>query len=92
MQFSFQRFFLVATITVVGTVSVAAEPCFRSNDGWKYGQYDMTACNECAEHGNSHPNKSCCNALYHHSLGRDDDDLFNDHKLIDDCVLVGEIV
>jgi hypothetical protein len=39
-------FFVIST--VVGTISVAAEPC----DG-KYGKYDMPACDECAENGPS---------------------------------------
>ena len=69
MKFSFPRFVLIATITVVGTgtVSVTAEPC-ASNDG-NYGQYDMTACNACAEHGNKLGGQ-CCDALYRHSFGR----------------------
>ena len=87
MKFSFPRFVLIATITVVGTgtVSVTAEPC-ASNDG-NYGQYDMTACNACAEHGNKLGGQ-CCDALYRHSDGRDDDWLKEDVK--DDCVLLGK--
>ena len=85
MKFSFPRFFLFATITVVGTVSVAAEPC-ASNDG-NWGQYDMTACNTCAQHGNKLGGQ-CCDAIYRHSLGRDDDWLKED--VSDDCVKEGK--
>ena len=60
-------FFVIST--VVGTISVAAEPC----DG-KYGKYDMPACDECAENGKGRG--QCCNAIYHNSLGRDDDEAF----------------
>jgi hypothetical protein len=84
MKFSFQLFFLVAT-TVVGTVSVAAEPC-ASNDG-NYGKYDMEKCNFCAEHGTTFG--QCCDAIYRHSDGRDDDWLKEDVK--DDCIDVYEI-
>ena len=51
----------------------------------------MVACNACAEHGKSSKNKSCCNAIYHHSLGRDDDDWLDDHELIYDCVKLGDV-
>ena len=83
MKFSFQRFFLIAT-TVVGTVSVAAEPC--APNGGNYGQYDMTACNECAEHGKKHG--QCCGAIYRNSLGRSDDD--GDDSPTDGCVDLGD--
>ena len=80
MKFSFQRFFLVAT-TVMGTVSVAAEPCANG-----YGAYDMTTCNECAKNGKG--KGQCCNAIYRNSLGRDDDFLKED--VSDDCALLGK--
>lgn len=83
MKFSFQRFFLIA-ITVVGTVSVAAKPC--APNGGNYGQYDMTACNECAEHGKKHG--QCCGAIYRNSLGRSDDD--GDDSPTDGCVDLGD--
>ena len=80
MKFSFQLFFLVAT-TVVGTISVAAEPCL-SNDG-NWGQYDLNACNACATGGKG--KGQCCDAIYRHSDGRDDDWLKED--VSDDCTL-----
>ena len=50
---------------------IAAEPC-DPNDG-NYGKYDPTACNECAKNGKGRG--QCCDAIYRHSLGRDDDDI-----------------
>ena len=78
MKLSFQL--VVVLSSVVGTVLIAAKPCANG-----YGQNDMVACNYCAEHGNGSKNKSCCNAIYHHSLGRDDDDWLDDHELIYNC-------
>ena len=71
----------VVLSSVVSTILIAAEPCA---DG--YGVYDMTGCNACAENGNGQTCHSiCCNALYRHSRGRDDDDLLDDNKLTEDC-------
>ena len=41
----FETKFLRINVVGTGTVSVAAEPC-----SGKAGDYDMTACNSCAEH------------------------------------------
>ena len=85
MKLSSQLFVVLSS--VVGTVVlIAAEPCANG-----YGVNDMVACNACAEHGKSSKNKSCCNAIYHHSLGRDDDDWLDDHELIYDCVKLGDV-
>ena len=56
--------------TVVGTVSIAAEPCL-GKDG--YGIYDMPACDFFADSGKGHG--ECCDSIYRNSLGRDDDDI-----------------
>ena len=82
MKFSFQRFVLIAT-TVMGTVSVAAEPCANG-----YGAYDMTACNACAKNGKG--DGQCCDALYRGSLGRDDDD-GDDSPTDGGCVDLGDL-
>ena len=68
--------------TVVGTVSVAAEPCANG-----FGAYDMVACNECAENGKNQG--YCCNAIYRHSLGRNDDD-FSDGNEVAFCCDVNQ--
>ena len=68
MQISSKLFVLLSS--VVGTVLIAAEPCARSGGG--YGVYDMVACNECAKNGKG--KGECCDWLYRHSFGRDDDD------------------
>ena len=78
---------VVVLSSVVGTVWVAAEPCANGDansakgDG-NLGQYDMVACNLCAESGKGQG--SCCNAIYSHSLGRDDDD-WQGKEAIDNC-------
>ena len=61
-----------------GTVSVAAEPC-----SGKAGDYDMTTSNACAEHGKG--KGQCCDSLYRHSLGRNDDDVINDNAPYESC-------
>lgn len=66
MHLSFQPFFVFSS--VVSTVLIAAEPCLTG-----YGKYDPTACNECAKNGRGH--RTCCDAIYRHSLGRDNDDI-----------------
>ena len=77
MKLSSKLIFLVAT-TVVGTVSIAAEPCANG-----YGAYDMVACNLCAETGENKEGFSgvCCNSIYRHSLGRDDDNIADANDL-----------
>ena len=65
MKFSFQLFFLVAT-TVVGTISVAAEPCSGI-----LGKYDPAACDACATGGKG--KGQCCEDIYYNSNGRSDD-------------------
>ena len=80
MKLSSPIFFVFSS--VVGTVSIAAEPCDV------YGKYDMVACNACAEHGVTYGNvyaSVCCNAIYRHSLGRDDDDIADANDL-DLCI------
>ena len=68
-------------LEMVGTVLIAAEPCLPGkNDG--YGKYDMPACDFCAHSGKG--NGECCNAIYTHSCGRDDDD-FADGNDVDLC-------
>jgi hypothetical protein len=72
----------VVLSSVMCTVSIAAEPCDV------YGKYDMVACNSCAEHGVTYGNvyaSVCCNAIYRHSLGRDDDDIADANDL-DLCI------
>ena len=72
----------VALSSVVGPILIAAEPCANG-----YGKYDMTACNSCAENGNGQTGHSiCCNAIYRHSLGRDDDDDYISKNGLDNCV------
>lgn len=68
MKLSFPLLFLVVT-TVVGTISVAAEPCNPNDGNGGEENYDMTKCNWCAEHGNGQG--QCCDSIYHNSLGRD---------------------
>ena len=67
MKLSFQLF--CALSLVVSTAMIAAEPC-AGVDG--YDKYDMVACNFWAESGKGHGQR--CDAIYRHSLGRDDDD------------------
>ena len=76
MKFSFQL--VVVLSSVVGTVSIAAEPCANG-----YGAYDMVACNLCAESGENKDGFSgvCCNSIYRHSLGRNDDDIADANDL-----------
>lgn len=64
LSLSSKRFVVLSS--VVGTVSMVAEPCANG-----FGEYDMDACNFCAEHGKN--TLVCCDAIYHHSLGHDDD-------------------
>ena len=62
----------------VGPIWIAAEPC-----GNGYGAYDMVACNLCAETGENKEGFSgvCCNSIYRHSLGRDDDNIADANDL-----------
>ena len=89
MQLSFP-FFIVLSLVVVGSTVwiVAAEPCAPGTDdtNHNYGAYDLDACTACAASGNGHTGHSvCCNALYRHSDGRDDDTFFDDNKLFTHC-------
>ena len=81
MQFSFQRFFLVAT-SVVTTISVAAEPC-----SGPLGKYDPAACDACATGGKG--KGQCCEDIYYNSNGRDDD-WFRDSPDDGGCVKEGK--
>jgi hypothetical protein len=47
----------------------------------------MTACNYCAEHGKGHG--ICCDSIYRHSHGRDDDDFFQTKNDGVDCTDMG---
>ena len=84
MKLSSPLFIVLSSVS--GTVLIAAEPCDISRPAipgsqllYGFGTYDMTACNACAENGNGQTGHSvCCNAIYRHSFGRDDDD-FVDH-------------
>jgi hypothetical protein len=85
MKLSSPFFFVLSS--VVGTVLIAAEPCANG-----YGKYDMTACNSCAENGNGQTGHSvCCNAIYRHSLGRDDDDFASDANNLNGCSPVNKV-
>ena len=67
----FSQFFVVLYTVVVGTVSIAAEPCENG-----YGKYDMVTCNACAENGPGAGRVNqgqCCEAIFLHSLGHEDD-------------------
>ena len=48
----------------------------------------MVACNACAEHGKG--KGQCCDSLYRHSLGRNDDDVINDNGPYESCFGIGE--
>ena len=76
MKLSFQLFFV---LSLMGTAMIAAEPCAT-----KYGEYDMVACNFCAESGKGHG--VCCDSIYRHSLGRNDDDIFGQDNPYESCV------
>eukprot|EP00751_Fragilariopsis_kerguelensis_P012871 CAMPEP_0170771420 /NCGR_PEP_ID=MMETSP0733-20121128/8043_1 /TAXON_ID=186038 /ORGANISM="Fragilariopsis kerguelensis, Strain L26-C5" /LENGTH=170 /DNA_ID=CAMNT_0011113165 /DNA_START=56 /DNA_END=565 /DNA_ORIENTATION=- len=82
MKFSFQLLFMIFS-TVVGTVSVAAEPCLTG----VVGKYDLAACTKCATGGKG--NGQCCDSIYKHSNGRDDDDVFDDKPNDGECILYG---
>ena len=71
------QFFVVLSMVVVGTVSIAAEPCLpgHADDLLGFGRYDMPACDGCAHSGNKLGGQ-CCDGIYRHSLGRNDDDYF----------------
>ena len=83
MKLSSPLFFVLST--VVSTVLIAAEPCLpKGNDNTNggYAKYDQPACDFCAHSGKG--NGECCNAIYTHSCGRDDDD-FADGNDVDLC-------
>ena len=81
MQLSFKLF--VVLFTVVGTVSIAANPCLSG-----YGKYDWGACWDCADSGE---NKGlCCGAIYRHYHGDeysddDEDSLYVCHEIGETC-------
>ena len=78
---------VVVLSSVMGTVWIAAEPCaYTPLETKGYGKYDMVACNLCAESGKNQG--LCCNAIYSHSLGRDDDDSQYGEAL-DGCLDIG---
>ena len=79
MKLSFQLFFFLSF--VVSTAMIAAEPCAGA-DGW--GIYDMTACNLCATSGKG--KGQCCDAIYRHSLGRNDDTYLDFNTLNFECI------
>jgi len=96
MKLSSQLFVVLSTM-VVGTVWIAAEPCNpegNDNANGGYGKYDKPACDFCAHSGKG--TGDCCDAIYRHSLGRDDDDddygesLYDCSDLNDNC-RVGKI-
>ena len=100
MKLSFKLFIVIST--VAGTVSILGqpppEPCSlgnvleQSSQGFAnngYGKYDMTACNICAESGKGHG--TCCDSIYRHSLGRDDDDYFQNENFGVDCYDINEV-
>ena len=73
---------------VVGTVWIAAEPCLpegNDNANGGYAKYDQPACDFCAHSGKK--KGECCNAIYRHSSGRDEDDDFfhGDQNNLDEC-------
>ena len=90
MKLSSVLFFVLSS--VVCTISIAAEPCLpegNDNANGGYGKYDQPACDACADSGK---NKGlCCDAIYRHSSGRDDDDdLFHgDEYSLHNCVDLG---
>jgi hypothetical protein len=89
MKVFFELFFTIVFITTVGPGSVLGEPCAK-NDGY-YGQYDMEACLTCEINGNNMKLGNCCNAIYHHAKGRDDDNTWNDDINVgDQCILLGD--
>ena len=81
MNLSSPLFFVLSS--VVGTVLIAAEPCEIGEGYGNYGKFDMVACNYCAKNGKAHG--ECCNAIYSHSFGRDDDDFFNGEDPSNKC-------
>ena len=80
MKLFSQLFF--AFSSVVGTVSVAAEPSAACANG--LGKYDPAACNFCATLGNGHG--QCCEAILTHSFGCNDDDSYGLTHSLSDCV------
>jgi hypothetical protein len=89
MKVFFELFFTIFFITTVGPGSVLGEPCAK-NDGY-YGQYDMEACLTCEINGNNMKLGNCCNAIYHHAKGRDDDNTWDDQINVgDQCLLLGD--
>ena len=92
MKLSSPLFFVFST--VVGTALIAAEPCLPGDNNSQgfanngYGAYDMTACNYCAKSGKGHG--ECCDSIYRHSSGRDDDDFFQTENDGVDCADVND--
>ena len=86
MNLSFKLFFVLSTVLSTVSVAFKTEPCLPSPDHGNddspvdddqvganngYGKYDMPACDFCAHSGKGHG--QCCNAIFTHSCGRDDD-------------------
>ena len=83
--------FVVLSTMVVGTVWIAAEPCLLEdidNDDsvghGGYGKYDQPACDACADSGKN--KGECCNAIYLHSNGRNDDDALGNGDALGNCI------
>ena len=76
--------------TQIPPKKIIPEPCLNK-DIW--GRYDFAACDACADHGKN--KGDCCDAIYRHSFGRnddsvDDDDHYHPDTNIWDCGDTGD--